>query len=137
MHKIPHNYFYDLILLLAIFAREYVRRMNKKFSDESEESLRGDTEDEGIEHDAEEDELDGVDDGVDDGEGGRRKQSTGSRLSKSGVARELVTHCRLVLTSKNFFISNRYFVLKLSHNFIRIMMNNDIIQAPPCPTHRS
>ena len=68
--------------------------------DESEESLRGDTEDEGIEHDAEEDELDGVDedkvDGVDDGEG-RRKQSTGSRLSKSGVARELVTHCRLVL----------------------------------------
>ena len=100
--------------------------------------MRGDTEDEGIEHDAEEDELEADEDEVGgvDGEG-RRKQSTGCRLSKSGVARELVTHCRLVLTSKNFFISNRYFVLKLSHNFIKIMINNDIIQAPPCPTHRS
>ena len=61
--------------------------------------MRGDTEDEGIEHDAEEDELEADEDEVDgvDGEG-RRKQSTGSsRLSKSGVARELVTHCRLVL----------------------------------------
>ena len=67
-------------------------------TDESEEELRGDTEDEGIEHDAEEDELevDGGEDvgGVDGGEEGRRKPSTGSRLSKSGVARELVAHCR-------------------------------------------
>ena len=66
-------------------------------TDESEEELRGDTEDEGIEHDAEEDELEveGEEevDGV-EGEEGRRKPSTGSRLSKSGVARELVTHCR-------------------------------------------
>ena len=68
-------------------------------SDESEEELRGDTEDEGIEHDAEEDELevdeeDGVDGEEGEDGGGRRKQSSRSRLCKSGVARQLVTHCR-------------------------------------------
>ena len=68
-------------------------------TDESEEELRGDTEDEGIEHDAEEDELevdeeDGVDGEEGEGGGGRRKQSSRSRLCKSGVARQLVTHCR-------------------------------------------
>ena len=65
--------------------------------------MRGDTEDEGIEHDAEEDELDEVDNevhgevdlGIDGEDDGRRKQSSGSRLTKSGVAKELVTHCRL------------------------------------------
>ena len=59
--------------------------------------MRGDTEDEGIEHDAEEDELDEVDEvgpGDDGEDDGRRKQSSGSRLTKSGVAKELVTHCR-------------------------------------------
>ena len=71
-------------------------------ADESDESLLGDTEDEGIENDAEEDELDEADDDeadhhgeLVDGEPGRRKTDTGSRLTKSGVARQLVTHCRL------------------------------------------
>ena len=50
--------------------------------------MRGDTEDEGIEHDAEEDEE--VDKDVEEGRVGRRK----TRIKTSGIARELVTHCR-------------------------------------------
>ena len=61
--------------------------------DETEEELRGDTEDEGIEHDAEEDEEVEeveVDKDVEEGRVGRRK----TRIKTSGIARELVTHCR-------------------------------------------
>ena len=58
--------------------------------------MRGDTEDEGIEHDAEEDEEVEeveeveVDKDVEEGRVGRRK----TRIKTSGIARELVTHCR-------------------------------------------
>ena len=97
--------------------------------------MRGDTEDEGIEHDAEEDELevdeeDGVDGEEGEGGGGRRKQSSRSRLCKSGVARQLVTHCRfkpsfssssnhktkikiLILILKSFFMIKIMTALKI------------------------
>ena len=55
--------------------------------------MRGDTEDEGIEHDAEEDEEVEeveVDKDVEEARMGRRK----TRIKTSGIARELVTHCR-------------------------------------------
>ena len=53
--------------------------------------MRGDTEDEGIEHDAEEDEeVEEVDKDVEEARVGRRK----TRIKTSGIARELVTHCR-------------------------------------------
>ena len=55
--------------------------------------MRGDTEDEGIEHDAEEDdevEEVEVDKDVEVARVGRRK----TRIKTSGIARELVTHCR-------------------------------------------
>ena len=98
IHMIPHKYFDDLILLLDNVVRKSMG-INLILADESDESLMGDTEDEGIENDAEEDELEADDDeadhhGVVDGEPGRRKPDTGSRLTKSGVARQLVTHCR-------------------------------------------
>ena len=55
--------------------------------------MRGDTEDEGIEHDAEEDEEVEeveVDKDIEEARVGRRK----TRTKTSGIARELVTHCR-------------------------------------------
>ena len=56
--------------------------------------MRGDTEDEGIEHDAEEDEeVEEVDKDVEEARVGRRK----TRIKTSGIARELVTHCRFQL----------------------------------------
>ena len=73
-------------------------------TDEAEEELRGDTEDEGIEHDADEEELEVEELEVDDNEGRRKlPSSTGSSLWKSGVARELVTHCRFYFFPPNMF----------------------------------
>ena len=96
-------------------------------TDEAEEELRGDTEDEGIEHDADEEELEVEELEVDDNEGRRKlPSSTGSSLWKSGVARELVTHCRFYFF--HLTCSNNFIIFISSYNY-SIIPNNDTIIA--------